>query len=89
MIFRATEQWFVKMDQTAKGATKTFRQEALGEIPNVKWLPAWGQDRMYEMIENRPDWCVSRQRFWGTPIIVFPAMPAGRGWRISAHCGML
>ena len=71
VIFRATEQWFVKMDQVAHGAQKSLRQEALQEIHNVKWIPGWGEDRIYEMIESRPDWCVSRQRFWGVPIIVF------------------
>jgi isoleucyl-tRNA synthetase len=71
VIFRATEQWFIRIDATAHGHTKTLREEALGEICGVKWIPAWGEDRMYEMIKERPDWCVSRQRFWGVPIIIF------------------
>ncbi len=71
VIFRATEQWFIKIDAAALGRSASLRQEALGEIRHVKWIPAWGEDRMYDMIAERPDWCVSRQRFWGVPIIVF------------------
>jgi len=78
VIFRATEQWFIKMDQAAHGRQKTLRQEALEEIHHVKWIPTWGEDRMYEMIEKRPDWCVSRQRFWGVPIIVFYCDSCGK-----------
>jgi isoleucyl-tRNA synthetase len=78
VIFRATEQWFIKMDQAAHGSSKTLRAEALEEIHGVKWIPAWGEDRMYEMIKERPDWNVSRQRFWGVPIIVFYCDACGK-----------
>jgi isoleucyl-tRNA synthetase len=78
VIFRATEQWFIKMDQAAHGSSKTLRAEALEEIHGVKWIPAWGEDRMYEMIKERPDWTVSRQRFWGVPIIVFYCDACGK-----------
>jgi isoleucyl-tRNA synthetase len=62
VIFRATEQWFVSME------TNDLRKEALAEIGRVQWIPAYGRDRINGMIENRPDWCLSRQRVWGVPI---------------------
>ena len=65
VIFRATPQWFISMESTG------LRRKALQEIDRVKWIPAWGRERIYGMIENRPDWCVSRQRAWGVPIAVF------------------
>ena len=65
IIFRATEQWFISMDKN------DLRKKALAEIDRVKWIPHWGHDRIYGMIQNRPDWCISRQRAWGVPIIAF------------------
>jgi isoleucyl-tRNA synthetase len=78
VIFRATEQWFIGMDQAAPRVSKSLRQETLEKIRGVKWIPSWGEDRMYEMIAERPDWCVSRQRFWGVPIIVFYCDACGK-----------
>jgi len=75
VIFRATEQWFINMDSGTAAIPEPkgppLRQTALAEIDKVKWLPAWGHDRMKEMVAGRPDWCISRQRFWGVPLIVF------------------
>jgi isoleucyl-tRNA synthetase len=74
VIFRATEQWFIGMEtpmKTPNGKETTFRQRALDEINNVVWDPSWGRERIYNMIETRPDWCISRQRIWGVPIAVF------------------
>ena len=65
VIFRATPQWFISMDKTG------LRENSLKSIDKVTWVPQWGRDRIYGMIENRPDWCVSRQRAWGVPITVF------------------
>jgi len=71
VIFRATEQWFVAMDTPLFGTDETLRQRALREIDRVSWVPSWGKERILGMMENRPDWCISRQRLWGVPITVF------------------
>ena len=65
VIFRATEQWFISMEKN------DLRKKALEAISKVRWIPYWGKDRIYGMIENRPDWCISRQRVWGVPITIF------------------
>src|SRR5581483_1154642 len=63
LLFRGTEQWFVSMEKTR------LRERALAEIERVQWVPPWGRDRIHGMIATRPDWCISRQRLWGVPIV--------------------
>jgi len=72
VVFRATPQWFISMDTSARdGAKKSLRGNALEQLEQIKWLPSWGEGRMANMLKGRPDWCVSRQRSWGVPIPVF------------------
>ncbi len=72
IIFRATPQWFIAMDKNG------FREQALEAIKKVRWIPAWGEERISNMVRERPDWCISRQRAWGVPIIAFYCKACGR-----------
>lgn len=82
VIFRATEQWFIQLDggsaTVAPPKAPALRGRALEEIKKVKWLPAWGEERIHNMIVDRPDWCISRQRFWGIPLIIFYCDTCGK-----------
>ena len=71
IIFRATEQWFISMEDNG------LRQKALAAIDRVTWIPRWGRERIYQMVERRPDWCISRQRAWGVPIVAFHCEACG------------
>ncbi|MFQ5673150.1 MAG: isoleucine--tRNA ligase [Nitrospinales bacterium] len=65
IIFRATSQWFIAMDKAQ------LRQKAMDAIRQTQWIPPWGEERIFSMVQNRPDWCISRQRAWGVPITLF------------------
>src|SRR5579863_3220433 len=82
VIFRATEQWFIQLDNGSASVpapkAPPLRKLALDEIPKVKWTPEWGRDRIHEMIAHRPDWCISRQRVWGVPLVIFYCDKCGK-----------
>lgn len=71
LIFRATAQWFISMDWVNPSRGKSLRQEALDSLAQINWLPATGENSMRRMLEQRPDWCISRQRVYGSPILLF------------------
>jgi isoleucyl-tRNA synthetase len=77
VIFRATEQWFIDLDGAGRDGAG-MRPRALAEIAKVKWTPEWGAARIHSMIAERPDWCVSRQRFWGVPLVILYCNKCGK-----------
>ncbi len=83
LIFRATEQWFLRVDH------RDLRKTSLREIDEVRWTPSWGRDRIYHMMETRPDWCLSRQRAWGVPIPAFRCDACGEHHTDGAIVGRI
>ncbi|MBD3823289.1 MAG: isoleucine--tRNA ligase [Epsilonproteobacteria bacterium] len=77
LIFRATKQWFIAVDEKPEGENKTLREIALGEVEKTSFIPATGRNRLNSMVANRPDWCISRQRDWGVPIAFFRVKATG------------
>lgn len=71
LIFRATKQWFISLEHNE------LRKKSLKAIEEVEWIPSWGKSRIYSMVENRPDWCISRQRKWGVPITILSCKKCG------------
>jgi isoleucyl-tRNA synthetase len=71
IIFRATSQWFISLDVNG------FREQALEAVRRVRWIPSWGEERIRNMVQERPDWCISRQRAWGVPIVAFYCTTCG------------
>ncbi len=71
IIFRATKQWFISIDDKYGKKNKTLRENALEVVENLKFYPEWGRNRLKAMLDGRPDWCISRQRDWGVPIAFF------------------
>jgi len=82
LIFRATDQWFLRIDHAE------LRTKALREIDSVQWVPAWGRDRIFNMMESRPDWCLSRHALGVCPFRRSAAAPAISSWRRRRSCGM-
>jgi isoleucyl-tRNA synthetase len=80
VVFRATEQWFIGMERGA------LRERALAEIDRVRWIPEWGRDRIHGMIATRPDWCISRQRDWGVPVVALFCEGCGAVLASEALC---
>lgn len=80
VMYRATEQWFISMKKN------DLREKALREIKKTTWTPAWGEQRIYSMIESRPDWCLSRQRTWGVPLTVLTCKDCGEVLKNKEVC---
>jgi isoleucyl-tRNA synthetase len=80
VIYRATEQWFISMENN------NLREKALAAINEVTWTPSWGQQRIYGMVESRPDWCLSRQRSWGVPLTVLTCKDCGEILKNQSVC---